>query len=194
MSSISRARYAALYGPTTGDRVRLADTNLVVRIEHDYAVYGEEAVFGGGKTIRDGMAQAPWATSARGSPDTVITSAIILDPVLGVVKGDIGIKDGRIVADRQGRQPRHHGRRRSAARHRSRHGDHRRRAHDRDARRHRLPHSHDLPAAGVGRALERHHHPARWRHRSRGRHARDDLHARPLAHRAHARKPRKSCP
>ncbi len=98
MSRISRSRYAALYGPTTGDRVRLADTDLVARIERDYAVYGEEAVFGGGKSIRDGMAQSPRATSASGTPDTVITSAIILDPVLGVVKGDIGIKDGRIAA------------------------------------------------------------------------------------------------
>ena len=98
MSHISRERYASLYGPTTGDRVRLADTDLVVRIERDFATYGEEALFGGGKTIRDAMAQSPSATSAGGSPDTVITSAIVLDPVLGVVKGDIGIKDGRIVA------------------------------------------------------------------------------------------------
>ncbi len=98
MSRISRDRYAALYGPTTGDRVRLADTNLVVRIEHDYAVYGEEAVFGGGKSIRDGGAQSPRITAAEGSPDTIITSAIIIDAVLGVIKGDIGIKDGRIAA------------------------------------------------------------------------------------------------
>ena len=98
MSQISRQRYASLYGPTTGDRVRLADTDLIVRIEQDCATYGDEAVFGGGKTIRDAMAQAPWATSAGGAPDTVITSVIVLDPVLGVVKGDIGVKDGRIVA------------------------------------------------------------------------------------------------
>ncbi|HLF78327.1 MAG TPA: urease subunit alpha [Dehalococcoidia bacterium] len=98
MSRIDRRTYASLYGPTTGDRVRLADTNLVVRIEHDYAVYGEEAVFGGGRSIRDGMAQSTRFTSAQGSPDTVITSAIIIDPVLGVVKGDIGIKGGRIIA------------------------------------------------------------------------------------------------
>ncbi len=98
MSRISRERYAALYGPTTGDRVRLADTALILRIEHDHAVYGEEAVFGGGKSIRDGMAQSPTATSAGGAPDTVITSAIIVDPVLGIVKGDIGIRHGRIAA------------------------------------------------------------------------------------------------
>ena len=98
MSRISRERYAALYGPTTGDRFRLADTQLICRVEHDHAVLGEEAVFGGGKTIRDGMAQAPWMTAAGGSPDLVITSALILDPVLGVIKGDIGVKDGRIAA------------------------------------------------------------------------------------------------
>ncbi|HLG10995.1 MAG TPA: urease subunit alpha [Dehalococcoidia bacterium] len=98
MSRISRQTYASLYGPTTGGRIRLADTNLVVRIERDFAVYGEEAVFGGGKSIRDGMAQSSRATSAGGVPDTVITSAIILDPVLGVIKGDIGIKDGLITA------------------------------------------------------------------------------------------------
>jgi urease subunit alpha len=97
VSSISRRTYASLYGPTTGDRVRLADTNLVLRIEHDYAVYGEESVFGGGKSIRDGMAQSASALMAE-VPDTVITSVIVLDPVLGVVKGDIGIKNGRIVA------------------------------------------------------------------------------------------------
>ena len=98
MSRISRERYAALYGPTTGDRFRLADTQLICRVEHDHAVLGEEAVFGGGKTIRDGMAQSPRMTAAGGSPDLVITSALILDPVLGVIKGDIGVKNGRIAA------------------------------------------------------------------------------------------------
>jgi urease subunit alpha len=98
VSLISREGYASLYGPTTGDLVRLADTNLVIRVERDFTVYGEEAVFGGGKSVRDAMAQAPWQTSTMGSPDTVITNAIILDPVLGVLKGDIGIKDGRIAA------------------------------------------------------------------------------------------------
>ena len=98
MSRISRERYATLYGPTTGDRFRLADTQLICRVEHDHAVLGEEAVFGGGKTIRDGMAQAPRMTAAGGSPDLVITSALILAPVLGVIKGDIGVKDGRLAA------------------------------------------------------------------------------------------------
>ena len=98
MSRISRLDYAALYGPTVGDRIRLADTNLILRIDHDYAVYGEESEFGGGKSIRDGQAQSSSILSRDGAPDTVITAAIIVDPILGVVKGDIGIKDGRIVA------------------------------------------------------------------------------------------------
>ncbi len=98
MAIIPRSHYAALYGPTTGDRVRLADTNLLIQIERDLLTHGDEAVFGGGKTIRDGMAQRSNATSAGGALDLVITSAIVLDPVLGVLKADIGVKDGRIVA------------------------------------------------------------------------------------------------
>ncbi len=93
---ISRKQYASLYGPTTGDRVRLADTELVIEVEKDLTAYGEEAVFGGGKVIRDGMGQSPRATSANGALDTVITNALILD-YSGIVKADIGIKDGRIV-------------------------------------------------------------------------------------------------
>lgn len=97
MPSIPRRQYAALYGPTTGDRVRLADTTLLLGIERDLLTHGDEAVFGGGKTIRDGMAQRSSATSAGGALDLVITSVIVMDPVLGVVKADIGIKAGRIV-------------------------------------------------------------------------------------------------
>jgi len=93
---IQRRQYASLYGPTTGDRVRLADTELLIEVEKDFTVYGEEAVFGGGKVIRDGMGQSPLATSANGALDTVITNALILD-YSGIVKADIGIKDGRIV-------------------------------------------------------------------------------------------------
>src|SRR5437868_1808141 len=97
-NKLSRAAYAGHYGPTVGDRVRLADTELVIEIEKDHAVYGEEAVFGGGKVIRDGMGQA--ALRAPGDPphlDLVITNAVILD-WWGIVKGDIGIREGRIVA------------------------------------------------------------------------------------------------
>lgn len=93
---INRTKYANMYGPTTGDKVRLGDTEIIIAIEKDYAVYGEEAKFGGGKTIRDGMAQNSTATRAEGVLDFVVTSVIILDH-WGIVKADIGIKDGKIV-------------------------------------------------------------------------------------------------
>ncbi|CUR56764.1 urease (alpha subunit) [metagenome] len=96
MVEISRAAYASLYGPTTGDEVRLADTDLWIQVERDLTVGGEEAVFGGGKSIRESMAQGT-TTRAEGAPDTVITNALVLD-WWGVVKADIGIRDGRIVA------------------------------------------------------------------------------------------------
>jgi urease subunit alpha len=95
MATISRSAYAEMYGPTTGDRIRLADTELFIEIERDYALYGEEVKFGGGKVIRDGMGQSqrPHAEVM----DTVITNAVILDH-WGVVKADIGLKDGLIAA------------------------------------------------------------------------------------------------
>ncbi|HEV2343844.1 MAG TPA: urease subunit alpha [Actinocrinis sp.] len=101
MAEISRERYAALYGPTAGDRVRLADTNLFIEIEEDRCAGGDEAVFGGGKVIRESMGMAHATRVGRegvpGTPDTVITGAIVLDH-WGVVKADVGIRDGRIVA------------------------------------------------------------------------------------------------
>jgi urease subunit alpha len=93
---INKDRYAAMYGPTTGDKIRLGDTDLIIEIEHDHTVYGDEAKFGGGKTIRDGMAQSSTATRDEGVVDMVITSVMIIDH-WGIVKADIGIKDGRIV-------------------------------------------------------------------------------------------------
>jgi len=95
---ISRERYADIFGPTVGDRVRLADTELLIEIEKDFTApyYGEEVKFGGGKVIRDGMGQSQ-ATGADGAVDTVIVNAVILD-YWGIVKADIGLKDGRIVA------------------------------------------------------------------------------------------------
>lgn len=93
---IPRKQYADLFGPTVGDRIRLADTELLIEIEKDFTSYGDEAVFGGGKVIRDGMGQSSGATNASGALDTVITNAVILDH-WGIVKADIGIKDGRIV-------------------------------------------------------------------------------------------------
>ena len=93
---ISRAAYAGMYGPTTGDRVRLADTDIVIEVERDLCTYGEEVKFGGGKVIRDGMGQSQ-VTRARGAMDTVITNALVLD-ASGIFKADIGLKDGRIAA------------------------------------------------------------------------------------------------
>ena len=93
---LDRAAYAAMFGPTTGDRVRLADTELVIEVECDRATPGEEVKFGGGKVIRDGMGQSQ-ATRADGAVDTVITNALILDH-WGVIKADVGIRDGRIAA------------------------------------------------------------------------------------------------
>ena len=93
---INRLKYANMYGPTTGDKVRLGDTELFIEIEKDYTVYGDEAKFGGGKTIRDGMAQSAGAIRNDGVLDFVITSVMIIDH-WGIVKADIGIKDGKIV-------------------------------------------------------------------------------------------------
>ena len=100
MATIHKRAYAEIFGPTTGDRVRLADTDLIIEVEKDYTLaaggYGEEVKFGGGKTIRDGMAQSQ-RTRDQGAVDTVMTNALIIDH-WGIVKADIGLKDGRIVA------------------------------------------------------------------------------------------------
>jgi urease subunit alpha len=91
---ISRATYADMFGPTTGDRVRLADTDLWIEVERDLTTYGEEVKFGGGKVIRDGMGQSQ-RTRAEGAVDTVITNALIVDHT-GIYKADVGLKGGRI--------------------------------------------------------------------------------------------------
>lgn len=93
---ISRNKYCMMYGPAAGDRVRLADTNLIIEVEKDFTVYGDEVKFGGGKTIRDGMGQSVRTTSREGSLDLVLTNALIVD-YTGIIKADIGIKDGKIV-------------------------------------------------------------------------------------------------
>lgn len=93
---IPRKQYVDLYGPTKGDKIRLADTDLIIEIEKDFQTYGDEIVFGGGKSARDGMGQASGVTS-RNALDLVITNAVIIDPILGIVKADIGIKNGLIV-------------------------------------------------------------------------------------------------
>ncbi|MFE0138721.1 urease subunit alpha, partial [Streptomyces sp. NPDC059037] len=99
MPELSRAAYADLFGPTTGDRIRLADTDLLVEIEEDRSGgpgrSGDESVFGGGKVIRESMGQSR-TTRAEGAPDTVITGAVIIDH-WGVVKADVGMRDGRIT-------------------------------------------------------------------------------------------------
>lgn len=95
-NKITRQAYAEMFGPTTGDRLRLADTDLIIEVEKDYTIYGEEVKFGGGKVIRDGMGQGQRVSAE--TVDTVITNALIVDAVTGIVKADIGLKDGRIAA------------------------------------------------------------------------------------------------
>jgi len=97
LSTISRHQYADLFGPTTGDKIRLGDTDLYVEIEKDLRVYGDELVTGGGKTLRDGMGSDNQLTQEAGCLDLVITNVTILDPELGVIKADVGIRNGRIV-------------------------------------------------------------------------------------------------
>ena len=97
MATISRQENNNLFGATVGDKIRLADSDLYVEIERDLRVYGDEVVYGGGKTMRDGMGQANTITSKAGALDLVITNVTIIDPLLGVVKADVGIKDGRIA-------------------------------------------------------------------------------------------------
>src|SRR3546814_266963 len=96
MAKISRSEYVASYGPTAGDRTRLADPNLLIEVQEDRCAGGNEVVFGGGKSARESMGQS-CATRAEGTPDLVITGAVILDH-WGVIKADVGVRDGRIVA------------------------------------------------------------------------------------------------
>ena len=173
MSQLDRRAYAEMYGPTTGDRVRLADTDLWAEVEDDRTIYGEEVRFGGGKVIRDGMGQSQAGRAE--AVDTVITNALIVDH-WGIVKADIGLKDGRIErigkAGNPDTQPgvdivigpgteviAGEGRIATAGGHR------------RPRPLHRAP-------TGRGRADVRHHDDAGRRHRPGDRHERDDLHAR----------------
>ncbi len=97
MPTISRKEYAGLFGPTTGDKIRLGDTNLFVEIEKDLRGYGEESVYGGGKSLRDGMGADNTLTRDNGVLDLVITNVTIIDAIQGVIKADVGIRDGKIV-------------------------------------------------------------------------------------------------
>ena len=181
---INRHHYANIYGPTTGDRIRLGDTGLVAEVEADATVYGDECKFGGGKVLRDGMGQAAGVSDDK-ALDCVITNALIVDWT-GIRKADVGIKNGRIAGHRQGGQSGCDGRRhRRDGRRRHDRGDRGRRT-DPDCRRHRRPHPLHLSPAGLRRARERRHDVHRRRHGSGDRHERDDLHAGLTACRADA--------
>ena len=97
--TLSRQEYCDMFGPTTGDKIHLADTGLIAEIEKDYAssCYGDEMLFGGGKTDRDGMGNMAGKTTEEGVLDVCVTNAVIIDPMIGIIKGDIGIKDGNVV-------------------------------------------------------------------------------------------------
>ena len=97
MPTISRKEYAGLFGPTTGDKIRLGDTNLFVEIEKDLRGYGDESVYGGGKSLRDGMGADNTLTRDNGVLDLVITNVTIIDAIQGVIKADVGIRDGKIA-------------------------------------------------------------------------------------------------
>ena len=101
---MTASEYAMMFGPTTGDKVRLADTDLFLEVEKDYTYYGDEAKFGGGKTLRDGMGQSVNTLSSDGDLDLVITNALIVD-AYGIFKADIGIKDGKITGTGKAHNP-----------------------------------------------------------------------------------------
>ena len=180
-TKMPRAAYADMFGPTTGDRVRLADTDLIIEVEKDFTIYGEEVKFGGGKVIRDGMGQSQVDHAAGRGRHRHHQRA---DPrPLGHRQGRRRHQGRPHRGDRQGRQSRHPARRRHH--HRPRHRDHRRRRQDPHRRRHRHPHPLHLPAADRGGADVGRHHHARRRHRPGARHLRHHLHARAVAHRPH---------
>ena len=173
MAKISRFAYAQMFGPTTGDKVRLADTELFIEVEKDLTVYGEEVKFGGGKVIRDGMGQSQ-VSRAQGAVDTVITNALIVDAT-GIYKADIGAQGRPHRGDRQGRQSGH-----AAGRdhhHRTRHRGDRRRRQDPDRRRHGRAYPLHLPATDRRSADVGRHHHARRRHRPGAWDAGHHLHA-----------------
>ena len=172
------AAYADMFGPTTGDRVRLADTDLIIEVEKDFTTYGEEVKFGGGKVIRDGMGQSQCQRAGRRRHRHHQRA----DPrPLGHREGRCRPQGRPHRRDRQGRQSRYPARRRH--RHRSRHRGDRRRGQDPHRRRLRQPHPLHLPAADRGGADVGVTTDARRRHRPGARHQRHHLHARPVAHR-----------
>ncbi len=175
-TKIKRSHYADIYGPTTGDRVRLGDTALWLEVERDFAVYGDECKFGGGKVLRDGMGQAAGVGQADAldcvhhqRPDRRLHRHL---------QGRHRHQERPDRRHRQGRQSRRDGRRRSADDRRRDHRSHRRRGADRHRRRHRHPHPLHLPAAGLRRPCQRADDARRRRHRPGHGHLRHDLHAR----------------
>ncbi len=106
MATMSRARYAGTYGPTTGDRVRLGDTSLLAEVTRDHLVAGDELTTGAGKSYRDGMGMDAGARHDEGALDLVIHNALVIDPVIGIVKADIGVRDGRIAGIGKAGNPR----------------------------------------------------------------------------------------
>ena len=164
MARIAREAYAAIYGPTAGDQIRLGDTDLWIEIEQDLTFGGEESVFGGGKSIRESMNQA-LTTSADGALDTVITNVVIMDH-WGIVRADVGIRDGRIVGHRPQWQPGHRRRRGPAPDHRAGHRRDLRRGQDPDRRRLRLARALPVAVADPRGAGGRPDHPGRRGHRA----------------------------
>ena len=191
MAELSRARYAALYGPTVGDRVRLADTDLLIEVT-------EDRCGGPGRSPATRRCSAaarssasrwarPIATRAEGTPDLVITGVVVLDH-WGVIKADVGVRDGRIVALGKAGNPDTMDGVTPGAGDRPVDGDHRRQRHDPDRRRHRQPRPPDRAAADPGRAGRRHHDADRRRHRpGRGHQGHDRDAGRVLARRDAAR-------
>ncbi len=180
-STMSRAVYADMFGPTTGDRVRLADTDLIIEVEKDFCTYGEEVKFGGGKVIRDGMGQSQITNRAGRGRHRHHQCA---DPrPLGHRQSRRRPQGRQDLRHRQGRQSGHPARRHHH--HRARHRGDRRRRQDPHRRRLRHPHPFHLPAAGRRSADVGRHLDARRRHRPGARHVRHHLHARPVPPRAH---------
>jgi hypothetical protein len=178
---ISRSVYANMFGPTTGDRVRLADTDIIIEVEKDFTVYGEEVKFGGGKVIRDGMGQSQLTNQAGRGRHRDHQRADSRS--LGHREGRCRPEGRQGPRDRQSRQSgraagRHH-------HHRTRHRDHRRRRQDPHSRRLRHSYSFHLPAAGRRRADVGRDFASGRRYRTRARHACHHMHARALAYRPH---------
>ena len=182
MSKISRKQYADLFGPTTGDKIRLGDTDLYIEIEKDLRVIGDEIDLRRRQDPARRHGDGQPAHQEAGCLDLVITNVTVLDPKLGVVKADVGIKRRQDRRRRQGRQPSTMDGVTPGLDTGTCHRRHLGRAADPDRRRHRHARPLHLPATGVGGAEQRHHHVLRGRHRAHRWHQRRPRSHRPLAH------------